>query len=163
MKVSYSVVSSGDYASSLHFRVIADDSFDPDKALAQIIDYPTTQPTLVYLHEQGAEPTLIETFLRNLKERFQCVAVLVTTSQVVTSLWYLVDRTIVRTTPRQYIGISANEVHLHYQPASDNPYPIPSPMGQTRFYVWTEREHYDDLIEWVRQSPTPMGIITRPM
>jgi hypothetical protein len=162
MKVSYTIVPSGDLSGSLHFRVYADEHFDPDAALQHIVDYPTTQPTIVYIHDGGAQQHRIATFIRILREKFNCNITLVTYDERVNRLWSLVDRQILITTVEAYTGIPASEVHLSWE-LGITYYPSVAPVGQTRVYAFTGRDDYNQLVDWIRQAPYPIGVLTRPL
>ena len=166
MKVSYTIVPAGDFASSLHFRVIADNHFDPDDALQQIVDHPTTQPILIFVHDAGAAQSLIESFVKNMKERLNCVLVYLPFQERPTPLWYLFDRVTLITALATYKGTPANEVHLYYSPDDDyDTYPAVAPLGaaNTHIYVYTDRERYSDLVAWARRCPYPVGIASRAL
>lgn len=164
MKVTYAIVPSGDMAGVLAYRVTADTNFDPDAALEQIRNHPSTQPTVAIIRYAGAEPNLIQTFCKAMKEQLTCTLVLDTDIETPTSLWYAVDRVVLTMHAASYSGTPANEVHLRWD-SSIVGYPVVAPLGanQTHIYAYAAQDELDQLINWIRQAPYQIGIIRRPL
>lgn len=165
MRVSYTVVPAGDLAFQLHFRVVADADFDPTAAIDHITDYPTTQPVLIIVHDDGALDELLITFATSAKKQFNCMLTLVTPERVATP-WYYFDRIVIRSSVGAYDGTPANEVHLYFNPDEDHDlFPVVAPIGasQTHIYAWTDKERVSDLISWARRAPYQVGILQRSL
>ena len=163
MKITYTIASSGDMAGTLHFRIIADESFDPTAAVDHITTYETTQPIVVVIHDDNPPPASLITFCRSFKKTLTGTLVLSTHSVPPAQEWYAFDRVVLNTSVYGYPGTPVHEAHLHYSPGDD--YPVVAPIGasSTHIYVYTDTEHYNDLIEWARRAPFAMGIIRRPL
>ena len=163
MKITYTVATSGDMAGTLHFRVVADESFDPIAAFDHIANYKTTQPIVVVVHDDNPPATSLVDFCRSFRKTLTGTLVLATHSITPEQAWYAFDRVVLNTSVYSYPGIPVHEAHLHYSPGDD--YPVVAPLGapSTHIYVYTDTEQYNDLIEWVRRAPFAMGIIRKPL
>lgn len=163
MSVSYTVIPSGDMAGSLGFRVTADESFDPDDAVKQVLSYPTTQPVII-LFVDNAISDLTERFVAKIRSKLQGVTlVYLTSDEAPTRLWYAFDRVILNTSVSKYDGTPTQEVHLYWN--GEDYYPVVAPLGaaQTHVYCYTGKGNYEQLKDWVRQAPYQIGIIGRSL
>ena len=163
MKIAYTVATSGDMSGTLHFRVIADESFDPIAAVDHITNYKTNQPLVVVIHDDYASHESLIDFCRLFKKTLTGTLVLSTKSNTPAQSWYAFDRVVLDTTVHEYTGIPVHEAHLRYVPGDS--YPITAPLGaqSTHIYVYADTDRNGELVKWVREAPFAMGIIRRPL
>jgi len=161
---AFTVATAGDLAGALHFRVAADENFDPDRELEYIKSFPSLQQPIIMLIDDGADDSLIEVFAINAKKQLSALLVFVTTRAYVRKIWHAFDRTIVQTLVGGYTGVPANELHFIVDPTTDD-YPVVAPLGaqQTHIYVMAEHGQYNNLLEWARQAPYTVGVIRNPL
>lgn len=165
METAYTIMPSGMLAGSLYFRVTADTDFDPWHTLETIRTHPTTQPKIIAIIESSAKDNLIETLIEELRSDGHYLIVLITYAEIVTRLWHLVDRVVLRTSISHYNGVPAHEVYMYYHPNREDDHIIPyvSPLGSqhTALYAYTDKGHYSRLTDWACRCPYPVRIVSK--
>ena len=177
MSVQFCIASSGDLHGVLHFRVDASEEFNVNETIDYINEFPTLQPRVVVVHDNGATDVQIMHFLERVAKKqpinpfagrhlvkvlngFE-LFVLVTNHDKPRNIWQRFHRVVLITTPNRYTGVPVDELHLIVNPNTDSHPVIPHQLKNTIhiYAIPRKASELEDLVEWVRACDYPIGIV----